>query len=139
MVSGLRYSPIVTGVMEARREKPKNSRGIGQHYADLVHDPPLFVGHNQKLESVAQPFAISHDGSKPDYVRRQRYGKFERNHFAGLQLAAKSCADAVLSKFIRSAPVGCGHTLAEDRYLNPHVKAITRETALSPLCRCCRL
>src|SRR5882762_4908745 len=128
MVSGLGYPPLVTAVMGVSGPKQKSSGGVRQYYADLVQHKLLLVGHNQKFESAAQAFAITHHGSQLHDVRRERNGKFQGNNFAGLQLTAEGRADAVLAEGTGSAPACSRQALAKYRHLNAHVETMTRET-----------
>ena len=97
MVSGPGYPPLVTAVMKVLRPKPKGLGGVRQHYAHLVECQLLLVGHNQKFESAAQAFAITHHGSQLHDVRRERDVKLQGNNFAGLELTAYGRPNAVLS------------------------------------------
>jgi hypothetical protein len=141
MVSGQGCPPIVTAVMEASNgEKQKGSGSVRQHHADLMQYQLLLVGHDQKLESAAQAFAITHHGSQFHDVRRERDGKLQGNNFAGLQLTAEGRADAVQAEFAGSAPACGRQAFAKHRQLNAHVKTITGETpqpAVSSGCRWC--
>jgi hypothetical protein len=122
--------------MKVLRPKQKSSGSVRQYYADLAQYQPLLTGHDQKLESTAQAFAIAHHGAQLHNVRRERDGKLQGNNFAGLQLTAESRSDAVLAEDTGSAPAYGREAFAKYRHLNAHIKAITGETPLVSLgCR----
>ena len=128
MVSGLGYPLIVTPVMKINGPTQKGSGGVRQHDADLVQHQLLLAGHDQKLESAVQAFAIAHRGSHLHDMRRDRDGKLQGNNFAGLQLTAEGRADAVLAELAASAPASGRPAFAKHRHLNAHVETITGET-----------
>jgi hypothetical protein len=111
----------------------KGSGGIGQHYADLVHNLLLIVGHDQKFESATQALVIAHHRAQLHDVRGERNRKLHRNDLAGLQLTAEGCTDAVLAEFVGSAPACGRQAFAKHRHLDAHVKTITGEAPASPL------
>ena len=93
----------------------------------------LLLGYDEEFESAAQAVAIADDGAEFHELRRKGDGELQRYDFAGVQLAAEGCADAVLADFVGSAPAGGGCTVAKHRDLDARVKAITGEAAQSPL------
>jgi hypothetical protein len=138
MVSGLGYPPLVTAVMGVLGRKQKSSGGVRQHYTDLVQHQLLLAGHNQKFESAAQAFAITHHSSQLHDVRRERDGKLQGNNFAGSQLAAEGSPDAVLAEGTGSAPAGGREAFAKYGHLNARVETIAGETSLASFgCRLC--
>src|ERR1700688_3138878 len=138
MVSGLGYPPLVTAVMGVLGRKQKSSGGVRQHYTDLVQHQLLLAGHNQKFESAAQAFAITHHSSQLHDVRWERDGKLQGNNFAGSQLAAEGSPDAVLAEGTGSAPACGREAFAKYGHLNAHIKAMTGETPLVSFgCRLC--
>jgi hypothetical protein len=114
-------------------EKQKGSGSVRQYYADLAQYQFLLVGYDQELESAAQAVAVAHHGSHLDEMRRKRNGKLYGNNFARLQLTAESRPDAILAKFVGSAPACGRQAFAKHRHLNAHVKTMTRETPQPPL------
>ena len=76
-----------------------NVNGLQEAFANTTQtwrsSSLLLIGHDQKLESTAQAVAVTHHRSHLHDVRRERDGKLQGNHFAGLQLPAESRSDAV--------------------------------------------
>src|SRR5208283_4618502 len=119
---------------------PTLGGGVRQDNANLTQQQPLLLGHNQKLESAAQTFAVTRHSSQLHLVRRERDGKLHGNNFAGLKLAAEGRPDAIQTEFAGSAPARDRLALAEHRHPNAHIKAIARESPHLPWrlgCRWC--
>ena len=91
----------------------------------------MFFGQDQKFESAAQAFPISHHGSQLHKTRRERKGKFQGDNFAYFQLTAQGRSYAVLAKLGGSAPACRCLAFAKYRCFYTCVKMMTRKLPLT--------
>ena len=87
----------------------------------------MFFGQDQKFESAAQAFPVSHHGSDLHETRRARKGKFQGDNFAYFQRTAQGGSYAVLAKLGGSAPACRCLAFAKYRCFDTCVKMMPRK------------
>ena len=99
----------------------------GQDPAHPRHSFSLLTAQGQKLKSVPQPIAITHDRPYPQRHRRQWQGQFHPHHFSRLNPRRQRRADPIGTHFIRAPPHGELLALSQHIHRNPHVQRKTRK------------
>src|SRR5580658_8046953 len=76
----------------------------GEHFADAADHFSLGVVEREELKTVAETLAAAHNRPHLQGIGTERQRNLEGNDFAGLELASKSGADAVRTKFSGASP-----------------------------------